>query len=236
MVCESCNNELDHRTKANRFCSLSCYWNSMKGIDPWENGRRILKGKDHWNWGNRKEYSKLCLDCGEERKSRYSLRCKSCNNRILKTGTKHSEEHKRKISEGNKGRQCYWLGKKMSLETREKMSSSHKALVMAGIHPRWKGGVTLKEQLERSRFRMTIQKRVFERDNYTCQLCGEQQDLQVDHIQSWAEYIELRFSMDNCRTLCKSCHYQITYGKPIPYKSIPWGRNFGRRVAKFERY
>ena len=94
----------------------------------------------------------------------------------------------------------------------------------------WKGGLRGKDYIERRRFRNSMQKLVFERDNYTCQLCWERGGkLQVDHIQSWAEYVELRFSMDNCRTLCMDCHYFITYGRRRP-ENIIWGHNFGRRT------
>jgi hypothetical protein len=27
----------------------------------------------------------------------------------------------------------------------------------------------------------------------------------------------------------KCCHYQITYGRPIPNEKMEWGHNFGRR-------
>lgn len=89
-------------------------------------------------------------------------------------------------------------------------------------HWNWKNGVTSLTSLERRKFNIEVGKMVFERDNYTCQLCGLKKDLQVDHIQSWAEYIELRFSIDNCRTLCRSCHYHITYGREMP-KDSNWG-------------
>lgn len=90
----------------------------------------------------------------------------------------------------------------------------------------WKGGVTSKDRLERLRFRRQIQKTVFERDDYTCQICGARGvNLQVDHIQSWAEYVELRFNIENCRTLCANCHYKITFGKPMPPAVRAWGHN-----------
>lgn len=95
----------------------------------------------------------------------------------------------------------------------------------------WKGGITPQDIKDRKRFKATVQQKVLERDNFTCQMCGSNGDLQVDHIQPWAEYVDLRFSTDNCRTLCKSCHYQITYGRPIPSESMEWGHNLGRRVA-----
>jgi len=70
-----------------------------------------------------------------------------------------------------------------------------------------------------------MQKEVFERDNYTCQMCDERGGkLQVDHIQSWAEYVELRFDMKNLRTLCMDCHYLITFGKKKP-EGVIWGHN-----------
>lgn len=82
------------------------------------------------------------------------------------------------------------------------------------------------DNLERKRFGQTIQKQVLKRDDYTCQICGKRGgDLQVDHIQSWAEYIEMRFCIDNCRTLCVKCHYKITYGKPMPPTVKAWGHN-----------
>jgi 5-methylcytosine-specific restriction endonuclease McrA len=85
-----------------------------------------------------------------------------------------------------------------------------------------------KSKRERGEFRREIQKRVFERDDYTCQVCNERGgDLQVDHIQSWADYPELRFEMDNCRTVCMSCHYYLTFKRKLP-KGIKWGHNFSK--------
>ncbi len=100
-----------------------------------------------------------------------------------------------------------------------------KILHSGSNNPNWKGGNTTQEKLERRKFQQTIQKEVLKRDNYTCQICKQRGGyLQVDHIQGWAEYVELRFSMDNCRTLCMDCHYLITYGRPKP-KDIVWGHN-----------
>lgn len=97
-------------------------------------------------------------------------------------------------------------------------------------NPAWKGGVRDKNHIERRRFQKEVQKTVFERDNYTCQVCDQRGgDLQVDHIQSWTEYVDLRFDIDNCRTLCVKCHYKITFGKPMPPEVRAWGHNIMRR-------
>jgi hypothetical protein len=132
-------------------------------------------------------------------------------------------------------------GKKWDKATREKLSKAQKARFQKediwnkGMkfpersgekNHNWKGGIQSKDRIERIKFRKTIQKKVLERDNYTCQFCGERgKKLQVDHIQPWSEYIDLRFDINNCRTVCMECHYQITFGKPMPKKIKNWGHN-----------
>lgn len=114
-------------------------------------------------------------------------------------------------------------GVKATIETRRKQSLA-KLGKIGPLCPNWRGGSS---KNERQRFRDQMQKTVFERDNYTCQMCHKRGvAIQVDHIQPWAEYVELRFNIDNCRTLCMACHYQITFNKPMPKELITWGHNF----------
>jgi len=63
---------------------------------------------------------------------------------------------------------------------------------------------------------------VFKRDNYTCIMCGDKSGIgnsviiHADHIKSFAQYPDLRFDINNGRTLCKSCHEKTdTYQKRI---------------------
>lgn len=59
-------------------------------------------------------------------------------------------------------------------------------------------------------------KAVFERDNYTCQICGVRgAEIQADHIKPYSLYPELRTELANGRTLCVPCHR----------KTPTWGRN-----------
>ena len=63
---------------------------------------------------------------------------------------------------------------------------------------------------------------VFERDDYTCQMCGKRGDrLQADHIKPYADHPDLRHVLANGRTLCVPCHRKTpTYG---------WGVYWQRR-------
>lgn len=48
---------------------------------------------------------------------------------------------------------------------------------------------------------------VFERDNYTCQICNSRGvRLNAHHIKSYAHHRDLRYVISNGVTLCESCH------------------------------
>jgi len=48
---------------------------------------------------------------------------------------------------------------------------------------------------------------VFERDEHTCQDCGQRGGkLNAHHIKSYIDHVELRLDVDNGITLCCDCH------------------------------
>lgn len=80
---------------------------------------------------------------------------------------------------------------------------------------KWKGGITPKhEMIRKSRQYLLWRKEVLARDNFTCQICEKRGgDLHADHIKPFAFFPELRFEIQNGRTLCVSCHRKTpTYG------------------------
>lgn len=72
----------------------------------------------------------------------------------------------------------------------------------------WKGGVTEINKAIRSSYKYKKWRReVFTRDDYTCQLCKVRGVyLHADHIKPFAYFPELRFAIENGRTLCVPCH------------------------------
>lgn len=80
-------------------------------------------------------------------------------------------------------------------------------------HPNWKGGRgTERHRAMNTKEYKLWRKSVFEKDNYTCVDCGARSMaddyvyLQADHIKPWSEFPELRYAIDNGRTLCIDCH------------------------------
>lgn len=119
-----------------------------------------------------------------------------------------SVETRKKMSKALKGRVH-------SEETKQKMREAQLSLVKAGRHPMWRGGITPERtKIWKSKEYQQWRKAVFERDNYTCQCCGERGGtLNADHIKPFSTFPELRFELSNGRTLCVQCHRKTpTYG------------------------
>lgn len=149
--------------------------------------------------------------------------------KFVKGGTgftgKHSEETKRKISLANKGQQS-WLGRKHTEESKKKISEvqkgrhlKHDKQFKKGQTP-WNKGTGTKST-ENQLIRASVEYKlwrtsVFTRDGYKCIWCQSTKLIQADHIKQFAYYPELRFAIDNGRTLCRSCHQ----------KTDTWGKNY----------
>lgn len=120
-------------------------------------------------------------------------------------GHKHTEISKKKISDKLKTR----------IITDEHRKNLSKALSGKPQYSKrgennsnWKGGITPENQKIRHSLEYTLWRTaVFTRDNYACIWCGQiGGKLNADHIKPFALYPELRFSIDNGRTLCEDCH------------------------------
>ncbi|MCK9371075.1 HNH endonuclease [Candidatus Dojkabacteria bacterium] len=111
--------------------------------------------------------------------------CLTCNKQLSQRGYKHCIQHR----------------------PTDKISGKN--------HYLWKGGVTpLRKKVEKSLQYKLWRRAVFERDDYTCQICGQRGgELNADHIKPFALFPEFRFDINNGRILCVPCHKTTdTYG------------------------
>ena len=91
----------------------------------------------------------------------------------------HSEETKRKIGKGNKGK---LIGEK---------------------NHQWQGGKSF--ETYGVDWTLTLKQSIRQRDNYTCQMCGKEPSIQVHHI----DHNKKNCNSNNLITLCRSCHRTI---------------------------
>lgn len=127
---------------------------------------------------------------------------------LSRKGIKPTPEQNKKMSEILKGRNITW-GDKIS---KAKLGKPNLKLRGANC-ALWKGGITPMNMKIRSSLEYKIWRTaVFERDKYTCIWCGMKSgngkhvQLNADHIKPFSLFPELRFAIDNGRTLCVDCH------------------------------
>lgn len=175
------------------------------------------------------DYKKKCQNCENEIMIRTSLRKRSSysvkyNKYVYPTFTRfcsqkcanfyinkyenpaQTETGRKKISDFAKKRGTDHLNTPEA-KLKQRMSISGRG------HWNWQDGKTDADRKIRNSFEIKEwRKKVFERDNWTCVLCGARNGtgrsitLNADHIKQFALFPELRFELSNGRTLCTPCH------------------------------
>jgi hypothetical protein len=140
------------------------------------------------------------MDC-DKVIGRRSRRCNSCNASFYSKGRKWSEERKMRMSKSMWGERNH----------------------------NFKGSSELPKLIRNLSKYYEWRSTVFEKDDWTCQVCGERGgDKNVHHIKLFSEIlkgnnissIEQAFGckelwdVNNGKTLCESCHYLTKLGRP----------------------
>lgn len=62
---------------------------------------------------------------------------------------------------------------------------------------------------------VNMMRHVMKRDNYKCVICESKSNLNVHHLNSYADFPNERYDDSNCVTLCEDCHkkFHFIYGK-----------------------
>lgn len=171
----------------------------------------------------------ICAVCGKPVRRKPSKPGRYCSHAcywIAKNGSRPWNKGLVGLPSGKKGKKFGPL----TAEHRAKISAATKGAKRKRLypkgerHPMWKGGIGTERHLimHQKEYKQLV-KDVFTRDDYRCQECGLRGGCNhAAHIKSWAEHPLLRFELSNCRTLCRKCHYQETFGYQMPETSL-WG-------------
>lgn len=131
--------------------------------------------------------------------------------RLAKLGKKMSEETKKKMSEAAKGN-THGFKKGHQLSKERVFTIEHRKRLSDSHKGEksvlWRGGISKENERTRNSWEYRAwRKEIFERDNYTCTQCNiSGVYLEADHIKSFALFPDLRFELSNGRTLCLDCH------------------------------
>jgi len=209
-ICPTCGKKFKGR-KNQAYCSVKCRGASHK--------KPIIGYKK-------------CLYCGKEFPYRETLKVRSygrigsikqkfCSKFCSINYLNKSLASRKRTSERLKNKSSPLKGRKLSLspEQREKRRLNK----LGPKNCLWKGGISQLQKLIRgSSYYLRWRKDIFERDNYTCQICEKKgEKIQADHYPKTFAYLleknniktleqaincEELWNISNGRTLCIDCH------------------------------
>lgn len=207
ILCQICKKEFkvkNYRKNTAKYCSAMCRGKAILKIRRMR-GERIgfNKGDKSWNFG--KKWPKEYLD--KLRKGEH-VKCSNCEKLFYRVPS--MQKYKR-------GKYCSKICWESSIEKKEITRKYHKGKKCPYSKPphfsgkdhwNWQGGITSESTKIRNSLKYKLwRQKIFERDNYICVLCRQRGGkLQVDHVKPFSKFKELRFDINNGRTLCKNCH------------------------------
>lgn len=190
----------------------------------------------------------LCKNCNKEfpienwRIKRAKFCSKACNAAFThkihpQKGMKRSDATKKKLSDSHKGKVA-WNKGLTGFKTWNKGLKGKQVAWNKGIHSwegrkerlvipmlsgekhwNWQGGITSENhKIRDSKIYKDWRLKVFQRDRFTCILCGyrsyKPRDIRADHIKPFSLFPELRFELSNGRTLCVPCDLKYGWKNP----------------------
>lgn len=192
-TCEVCGKEYTGYSERRKHCSIECYRGKPRRVKRYVQSNFLDQCGFRWckciKCGKRFQYhtssKKYCFKCSP--KGMYYRRCPNCKSDFA------TRYNKKKFCT----RKCY----NVAIAERQRGERSHL----------WKGGLTRPEVILRNSIEYgDWRTAVFQRDDYTCQLCFERGGkLAAHHIREYAKHPNLRLQVNNGITLCWPCHQSV---------------------------
>lgn len=220
-VCENCGRDYSSYQKKSRFCSVACRSSStvwrqeMSEISSQIAAKKpkVIHAKQRFlplRADNRKNH--VCIICDSRFRSHKEIQdtcSRTCANRlryrdsplypcaVCGVGFRCAPSKVRYRQRATCSDECHTKHR----SGKQKGSKSH----------RWQGGKTSEAMIIRnSKDYRDWRKSVYDRDDYTCQICQVRGGkLTAHHIREFAKHPELRLTVSNGITLCWPCHCKI---------------------------
>lgn len=202
-VCIRCGVVYHSYNKTRKYCSKACYSKSDTCITNARKGADAIRGKGNGcrckcKLCGRQFFYRFqrttCVDCEPivKRQKRNQFTCIVCGKAF------HNKVRKKTCS---RACQNQWQ------TIRQQAEKSHL----------WQGGKTSKTSLLRNSHDYDLWRTsVFDRDDYTCQLCSQRGGkLTAHHIQMFSKNHLLRLIPQNGITLCRKCHSSIRHKESL---------------------
>lgn len=176
-------------------------------------------------FGSFRKGQKQCKECGrkegyEKQKRRVIVNCYQCGKEIEIVNCDLIINHHFCSPEcHNKWKSIRMTGNKLNEgrlltdDIKKKISIANKGKLCGANNPNYKADLTQEDRENRRNipgYRDFI-KGVFERDNYTCQRCGDNKggNLVAHHLNGYDTFKEQRTDVNNGVTLCNVCHKEF---------------------------
>lgn len=229
--CETCGKEFKTANKNSKYCSSKCkpqstknkvkvncfICNAEKYITP--SHAKMYKHFYCSDECKNKGYSLLYSGRNSARYSKVELKCDVCGKKFTKNKYE-AEKHKKHYCSV----ECKIIG------YRKQFSGEN--------NPNYNPN---KPQEEREQHRniegyTEWRRQVFERDNYTCQCCGDNKggNLRAHHIINYTEDKNQRTSLNNGITLCENCHKKFHDENGYKHNNLIQITNFLNKYANTE--
>jgi len=199
--CEVCKKTFFTRYFNQRFCSLKCAGLNKKGSG----------------------YKNICIICSKEFDAGKSKKRKYCSRKCMWKDPRQISGSKKRLKQAVKSK-LWHKNLLKGIKNADRTNHIERLKSLTGEkNPAWKGGISPKHKLVRAKPEYkNWREKVFKRDNWTCQLCGDRSKkgnsiiIQADHFpilfskllkdKNW----KVMWDIDNGRTLCLKCHKKET--------------------------